>query len=531
MRRLSILCVLFIALTAGGAAASNTDGVWANMTFAPQTAIGGKAWRRTAPPKHKTLPRGPKAAERVLFGDRTVEAHADVSRAGIANSFPSIDPVSGTARTLTVYLGSRNRAKTLIAGLYRNKHGRPGALIAWGSRSLRKAHGWTRVRLRPHAVRSGSVYWIALMGKGGRLALRVRAGGCRSVVSSHRTLAKLPASWRRGHGSANCPVSAFVRGKLLAPKAGSGTGAPSGGSTGSGVGVTSSGACASATPNTPDGPDPWGGCFPGPSTTGIPTGTQLTPYTGSCNVTTNNLVIDAKTIDCNPLTITASNVVISRSLVNGEVTIDSYPSAYSFTITDSEVIADSTPTGVNNGATGIGKSNFVAIRDNVHGGIRSIWCEFSCTEKDNWLHGQLTDPTGAAHESATRMGENSIITHNSMVCDAQNVPPDAGCSADLTGYGDFEVIESDTISNNLFMTTQGGTCAYGGSSPGKPYSNGVHNIVFQNNIFQRGPGNQGAGPLGHCGNWFGISDFDPKAPGNQWINNRWDDGTAMPSNG
>ena len=45
------------------------------------------------------------------------------------------------------------------------------------------------------------------------------------------------------------------------------------------VDVSSPGACAVSTPNVPDGPDRWGGCFPGPSNTGMPAGTRspLTP--------------------------------------------------------------------------------------------------------------------------------------------------------------------------------------------------------------------------------------------------------------
>ena len=81
-----------------------------------------------------------------------------------------------------------------------------------------------------------------------------------------------------------------------------------------------------------------------------------------------------------------------------------------------------------------------------------------------------------------------MIRHNTLLCDAPDVPPDAGCSADLTGYGDFAPIRNNTISKNLFMATKGGTCAYGGSSGkdgSKPYGNQAANIVFSDNIFQK----------------------------------------------
>jgi hypothetical protein len=247
-------------------------------------------------------------------------------------------------------------------------------------------------------------------------------------------------------------------------------------------------------------------------------------------VTAANLVIDRKTINCDPLAIRARNVRITNSRIDGEVWIDSSPSSYSFTISDSEVMARPYVVGGNDGATGIGKGNFVAIRDNVHGGIRPIWCEFNCTEQDNWLHGQLNDRSDPVHESATRAGENSVITHNTLFCEARTYPPPhgGGCSADLTGYPDFQVVGPWTISNNLFLATEGGTCAYGGATPNKPYSGREHDIVFQNNVFQKNAGSQHGRS---CGYWFSIADFNRSAPGDHWINNRWDNGRIMPSDG
>lgn len=61
---------------------------------------------------------------------------------------------------------------------------------------------------------------------------------------------------------------------------------------------TGAGGCAVSTPNVPDGPDPAGGCFPGPSNTGVPAGTTLSDYTGPCTITTADTVIDSKTVTC-----------------------------------------------------------------------------------------------------------------------------------------------------------------------------------------------------------------------------------------
>jgi hypothetical protein len=283
------------------------------------------------------------------------------------------------------------------------------------------------------------------------------------------------------------------------------------------VGGGPGGGVCSGAANAAGGPDPWGGCWPGPQNTGVAAGVVLSPYGGPCTITTNGAVIDRALVNCS-LTIRASGVQITNSKINGTVYAES---PYSFSIADSEVDAG----GPQN--SGIGNENFTATRVHVHGGYRGIWCDRNCTVQDSWVHGQATDPSGAAHESGVRMGEGSIIRHNSLLCDAPDVPPDAGCSADLTGYGDFAPVRDNTIQRNLFLATTGGACAYGGSSGNdgsKPYGNQAANIVFAENIFQRrGP----AQSSGKCGYWFPITDFDKSRPGNQWTNNQWADGGAV----
>ena len=260
----------------------------------------------------------------------------------------------------------------------------------------------------------------------------------------------------------------------------------------------------------------------------MPAGTTLSSYTGPCTITANSTVIDAKTVNCE-LVIRAAGVQITRSKINGSVSIDDPSGPYSFAISDTEIDAGTSDASINDGVSAIGKSHFVAVRVHTHGGIRGVWCEYDCTLRDSWIHGQARDAGGKAHESAVRMGDGSTITHNSLLCDAPNVAPDAGCSADLTGYGDFAPIRNNTIAQNLFLATTGGTCAYGGSSGkdgSKPYGSQAADIVFKDNVFQRSSSVQSSGK---CGYWFAVADFDKSAPGNQWINNKWDNGAAVGS--
>ena len=147
-------------------------------------------------------------------------------------------------------------------------------------------------------------------------------------------------------------------------------------------------------------------------------------------------------------------------------------------------------------------------------------CYRNCTIEDSYVHDQMEDPSGVYHESGIRMGQNAVIRHNTISCDAPNFPPDAGCSAPLTGYGDFAPVRNNLIEANLFVATTGGTCAYGGSTLGKPYSAQTRDIRFVNNTFQRGDG--------RCGYWFPISAFDSSASGNVWSGNVWDNGGTVP---
>ncbi|WP_157758284.1 DUF4082 domain-containing protein [Cystobacter fuscus] len=254
--------------------------------------------------------------------------------------------------------------------------------------------------------------------------------------------------------------------------------------------------------------------FPNASNTGVPAGTQLTPYTGPCTVTAANTVIDSKTVNCD-LVIRASGVTIRNSKINGTVSTEENSTGYSFTLTDSHVDAGDRL------VTGVGAVNFTAVRVHVQGGNRSIHCWRDCEIRDSYVHGQMTDETGTAHESGIRMGRNATIRHNTITCDAPDVPPDAGCSAALTGYGDFAPVENNLVENNYFPGTTGGFCAYGGSSRGKPYSDSTNNIRFIGNVF-------GRGSSGRCGYYGAITSFDTSEPGNVWSNNTWEDGTVLP---
>lgn len=274
----------------------------------------------------------------------------------------------------------------------------------------------------------------------------------------------------------------------------------------------------------PGSPDPWGGCFPNEENTGVPSGTTLTAYDGPCTITTANTTIEAKTITCS-LTISAENVTIRSSKIEaGNIQVE----GGSLLLEDSEV-----DFGDNPNDEGLKGTSFVVRRANLKGGKRQVWCD-DCLLEDSYLHDQLADPTGVTHESAVRVEQNAILRHNTFLCNAPNFPPDAGCSANQTGYPDFSPIHDNTMEKNLYLATTGGTCSYGGATAGKPFSDdpaNATNIHSIENVFQRGtsPNDRTSVPLTDkrrytCGYYGVVSDYDSSLAGFSFTGNMWDDG-------
>jgi hypothetical protein len=304
-----------------------------------------------------------------------------------------------------------------------------------------------------------------------------------------------------------------------------------------------------STPNVPDGPDPKGGCFPGPSNTGVPAGTALTAYTGPCTISAADTVIDSKTVNCSPLEVGsgASRLVIKNSQINGGVIQES--GSASFTIQDSTIDnavnypactgSTSCPAGKyacgdpNNATTqcGVGYRNFTILRTEIMHTNRAAYCESTCLIQDSYFHGTnlWPDDSNLAHASSTRVEQNVTLTHNSLACDYQGPFPndELGCSADISGYPDFAPINHNTITSNLFGANNigAGFCVYGGGTANKPHSGDATNatyIVFQDNVFQRGAN-------GKCGSYGPVTDFITCRTGNLWSHNTWDNGTTVPA--
>lgn len=311
---------------------------------------------------------------------------------------------------------------------------------------------------------------------------------------------------------------------------------------------TPSGGCVGAA-NTAGGPDPWGGCWPGPHNTGYPHGlpgdtrtpvARLTAYTGpqeirSCGVVIENKIVPWLVIRAGNGTHSASTpcVTIRNSKVETVFTEDA--AAGPVLIEDSEMDLDGSMPYIENA----GRYNFFTYRVNSHGGQGVIKCAAYCESKDNWVHGMTLG--GAYHYNA--LGGNGMeagswnIEHNFASCGdwestQANVQGDAGCSSVIGFYGDFAPIRNIRIHRNFLASTfdtsaagidrQAAYCLNPGYYPGKPYPN-TSNLTVTDNIFARG----GSGRCGVYGPTNSLNGVGSPS-GNVWSGNRYTDGAVIP---
>ena len=228
------------------------------------------------------------------------------------------------------------------------------------------------------------------------------------------------------------------------------------------------------------------------------------------------------TVNCD-LEIVADNVRITNSLINGGV-LNDVPAVGSFTIEDSTVDAGPIHYPEISGERALCCQHFTAARVELRRGYSGAWCEYYCMISDSWIHTGDTDEGGTAHESGVRQGSGTTsraqsFIHNTIRCEAEIVAPDGGCSADVTGYGQFDTIQNNYLYRNLLEATPSGSyCAYGGSTA-TTYPDGANN-EWRSNVFQRGPN-------GNCGVYGPTTDFAAGQRGNVFEDNRWDTGELI----
>jgi outer membrane protein assembly factor BamB len=155
-------------------------------------------------------PPPPPPPSHVLLGDQVIESQLDDNVLGSAEAFQSAASASGTVGALLIYLDASSTAATLVAGLYADSAGHPGALIAQGSSSALTPGAWNTITIPGAIVTASNPYWIAVLGtQSGTLRFRDRNGGCNSETSAQSNLTSLPSSWATGTIWPSCPLSGY----------------------------------------------------------------------------------------------------------------------------------------------------------------------------------------------------------------------------------------------------------------------------------------------------------------------------------
>ena len=206
------------------------------------------------------------------------------------------------------------------------------------------------------------------------------------------------------------------------------------------------------------------------------------------------------------VTILASNVTITRSLIHGLV--EPHDSLQGLTLVDVEIDGSGQPDP--NGEAAIGNGDYTCLRCHIHSSGRGANLDGNVRIEDSYLHGFVY--TNGVHQTAigSNGGSGFTIVHNNLECSTD------GCSAALAMYGDFFAIEDVLVERNLFNTT-GSFCTYAGSVEGKPFPVGT-GIRYLDNRF---------GKKFHpdCGIYGTVTSWGDRQ-GNVWQGNQWLDGSG-----
>lgn len=257
------------------------------------------------------------------------------------------------------------------------------------------------------------------------------------------------------------------------------------------------------------------GTFPDDSTTGVPAGVRLTPYSGPCVITVASTVITAKQINCD-VVIKARDVRILGSAIRGRL-VSNTPSG-------SVVVADSTiDGGFQETFPTVSLVNLTLLRVEVTGGQHSVQCSSTCLVQDSWLHGQYLPAGSSGHVNAfiSNGGSDIRLVHNTLLCSVQSTKFRGGCTADASFFGDFSPISKVEVYRNLFKanSTGAGYCLQAGNNADKPFPRATRVIVVSN-VFERGSNNR-------CGIYGPVTSFPSDDAASRWVDNVWIDGTTL----
>ncbi|WP_372593079.1 hypothetical protein [Actinotalea sp.] len=230
----------------------------------------------------------------------------------------------------------------------------------------------------------------------------------------------------------------------------------------------------SATPTStaPSTPSVASGSYPDASSTGVPAGVALTPYTGPSTITEAGTVIDGKLIT-KPLVIaaSASNVTIKNSRISaqGFWLVLNDAGAKNLQIVDSELDGK----GSTSNDAAVAGRNYTLTRVNIHSTVDGLKLGDDVTVQDSYIHDLVT--TSDSHNDGMQSlgSDDVLIRHNTVIM------PKGSTSAILLSTGSADSMRRIVIDNNLLGG--GAYTLYGGYEAGVDDLSRVSDITVSNN--------------------------------------------------
>ncbi|MGJ0483856.1 MAG: LamG-like jellyroll fold domain-containing protein [Methylomicrobium sp.] len=147
-----------------------------------------------------------------VMGDKNLEPWIDYRAQGTAEAFQTTPTKSSIVTTVAVYLDAGSTATELVAGIYKNNNGHPGARVAVsGKMSKLQAGAWNSIPIPATSVTAGQPYWIAILGTKGKMAFLDQVGSSTGQMetSASKTLTNLPGTWTGSTTKANAAITLY----------------------------------------------------------------------------------------------------------------------------------------------------------------------------------------------------------------------------------------------------------------------------------------------------------------------------------
>lgn len=212
--------------------------------------------------------------------------------------------------------------------------------------------------------------------------------------------------------------------------------------------------------------------FPDASSTGVPAGVTLTPYTGPSRITQPGTVIDSQLITT-PLVITAGahDVTIRNSLIraDGHWLVLNDEGATNLQITDSELDG----AGNASGDAAVAGENYTLTRVDIHGTVDGLKLGDDVTVQDSYIHDLVM--TDSSHNDGMQSlgSDNVTIVRNTVIV------PAGSTSAIILSTGSATSMKNILIEGNLLGG--GAYTVYGGYQAGLDVLSRVSGVVIANN--------------------------------------------------